>query len=133
MHQRGLIGPETDADSRPWWDALDEGRLIVPRCLECGRPGFPPAPACPNCGAQRFEWIEASGRGRIYSWVGIDRALSPLFAEDAPYTIVAVDLEEGARLFGRLAGGRPAAGAPVTATIYRVGDQALLGFTLDPG
>jgi uncharacterized OB-fold protein len=127
--QEGFLAPAFDADSRPWWDALGDGRLILPRCLRCGRCWFPPAPGCPNCGGERFEWIEASGGGSIYSWVVIARALSPAFEADVPYTILAVDLDEGVRIFGRLAAGaEPAAGARVRAQIYRAGGQALLGF-----
>jgi uncharacterized OB-fold protein len=132
IEQAGFLAPPLDADSRPWWEALAEGRLILPRCLSCGRCWFPPAPGCPNCGAERFEWIEATGRGSIYSWVVIGRALHPAFDADVPYTIVAVDLDEDARIFGRLGPGvEPAAGARVRAEIYTVEGRPLLGFVAE--
>jgi uncharacterized protein len=125
----GYLAPAVDPDSQPWWDALAEERLILPHCLNCGRLWFPPSPGCPNCGAVNWEWVDASGRGTIYSWVVIARALHPAFAGDVPYTIVAVDLEEGARIFGRLAEGvEPAPGAPVRAEVYHVGGHRVLGF-----
>ena len=42
------------------------------------------------------------GRGTVYSWVGVRRALDPAFADDGPYTVAAVDLDEGARIIARL-------------------------------
>ncbi len=53
----------------------------------------------------------------MYSWVGVRRALTPGLEAEVPYTIAAVDLAEGARVFGRLEGPEPTApGATVTAT-----------------
>lgn len=129
--RRGFVEPMVDADSEPWWRALAERRLLLPRCRDCGRSWFPPTPGCPECGSPSVELVEASGRGRVYSWVVINRALSPAFAGDAPYTILAVDLEEGARVFGRLVGeGAVAGGSPVRADFYEVEGRTLLGFRL---
>jgi uncharacterized OB-fold protein len=64
-------------------------------------------PACPWCGATAADWRAVSGRGRVYSWVGVRRALTPAFASEVPYTIVTVDLAEGARVFARLEGPEP--------------------------
>ena len=55
-------------------------------------------------------------------------ALDPAFVDDVPYTVAAVDLEEGPRVIGRLLDGGGAAGLAVTAEIYRAQGQALLGF-----
>ncbi|HVW32291.1 MAG TPA: OB-fold domain-containing protein, partial [Acidimicrobiia bacterium] len=110
---RGLIPPDIDADSAWWWEALDRGRLLLPRCPACERCFFPPLPACPHCGSARITAIPAGGRGAVYSWVVVHIALDPAFAGDIPYTVVAVDLDEGVRVFGRLHGEvAPAAGAP---------------------
>lgn len=73
--------------------------------------------------------MDASGRGRVYSWVTIHRALDPAFAEDVPYTVLSVDLDEGPRMFGRLCGdAEPHAGDAVQVRIYDVRGQKLAGF-----
>ncbi len=131
MTPGGCLGPQLDADSEPWWRALAGRRLLLPRCNDCGQVWFPPTPSCPRCGAAAVELVGASGRGHVYSWVVVNRALSPAFAGDAPYTILAVDLDEGARIFGRLLGdGEVTAGAPVRADFYEVAGRTLLGFRL---
>ena len=102
--QTALVTPEADLDTRWWWEALGEGRLELPHCRSCGRTFFPPQPNCPHCGSSDWDRIEASGKGTIYSWVIIHLPFDPAFAEEVPYPILAVELEEGVRLFGRYRG-----------------------------
>jgi uncharacterized OB-fold protein len=53
----------------------------------------------------------------VYSWVGVQRALTPDFEGEVPYTIATVELDEGARAFGRLDGSEPTPpGGAVVAT-----------------
>jgi uncharacterized OB-fold protein len=53
----------------------------------------------------------------VYSWVGVQRALTPDFEAEVPYTIATVELDEGARAFARLEGPEPTTpGGPVVAT-----------------
>lgn len=128
----GVLTPAVDADSDPWWTALTAGQLTLPHCRDCGATWFPATPGCPECGAFHVELVPSSGRGELYSWVVVNRALSPAFARDTPYTIVAVDLSEGARLVGRLLddGDAPLrAGEPLTAVIYTSRGQTLVGFS----
>jgi uncharacterized OB-fold protein len=128
--QKGFVRPNTDRDSEPWWAHVAAGRLMLPRCNKCGRRWFPPTPGCPHCGSPEVELAPADPHGTVYSWVVINRALNPAFVEDAPYTIVAVDLKDGARMFGRLfmEGGTIVDGLPVIAEIYAVNGNHLVGF-----
>lgn len=93
-----------DEDSRQWWAALGEGKLTLPKCLDNGHIFFPPAPTCPECGHGNVGRIEASGRGAVYSWVIVHHTFDPEFVGQTPYTIAAVNLEEGPRLIGRIRG-----------------------------
>jgi uncharacterized OB-fold protein len=109
--------PIADADSEPYLAALRRHELVLQQCSVCGRVRFPPMPACPWCGATASEWCAVSGRGRVYSWVGVERALTPEFESEVPYTIATIDLDEGARAFARLDGPEPMVpGGDVTAT-----------------
>ena len=127
----GVLPPISDRDSDPWWEALRAGQLKVPRCGDCGATWFPSTPGCPECGGSHVQLVVSSGRGQLYSWVVVNRALNPAFSTDAPYTIVAVDLDDGARMVGRLLtkGAAPlCAGEPLSAVIYTVQGQTLVGF-----
>jgi uncharacterized OB-fold protein len=57
------------------------------------------------------------------------------FTDAVPYTVVAAELDEGVRIFGRLLGPRAeiGAGMRVSATFYESGSDTLLGFALADG
>jgi uncharacterized OB-fold protein len=47
---------------------------------------------------------QASGRGRIWSWVVAHAPVLPSFAEKIPYNVVVVTLDEGVRMIGNVLG-----------------------------
>jgi uncharacterized protein len=127
--QKGFVDVPVDADSAWWWAALAEDRLMLPRCDRCERCFFPPQPTCPYCGSSSWQAIESAGTGQVYSWVVIHTALNPAFAGDVPYTIVAVELDEGVRVLGRLREEiELAAGMRLEPYFYEAGGRKMLGF-----
>lgn len=133
LTQHGFLPPVIDADSEPWWHALKRRRLVIARCADCRHAWLPLTPGCPACGSTKRLLEDASGRGVLYSWVVVNRALHPEFRADAPYTIAVVELEEGPRIFGRLFAGHDALipGARLAAMFYDVQGTTLLGFLPD--
>lgn len=69
-------------------------------CRGCGRAWHTVLPSCPYCAGIDLERGDASGLGRVYSWVTVARSLEDP-PRPVPYTIIAVDLDVGARVFGR--------------------------------
>ncbi len=60
MAKQGVVPDEL---SKPFWDAANEGRLVIQNCKACDRLQHPPAPACSQCGSRdNLEWKEMSGR-----------------------------------------------------------------------
>lgn len=94
--------PDPDTLTAPYWRHAREGRLALPRCNDCGRHHFYPRPACPHCGGRQLEWVPVSGRGSIYSFSVVHRAPGPTFADDVPYVVAIVRIEEGPHLFSRI-------------------------------
>src|SRR5437016_5339502 len=90
--------PTPDAATAPYWQAAREHRLLLPRCLDCGRHHFYPRTLCPHCASPRIEWREVSGRGQVYSFTIVHRPPSPAFAADVPYVLASIALEEGPHL-----------------------------------
>ena len=121
--------PEPNADSRAYWDAARERRLVVRRCRACGRRHFMPRGQCPACWSDDLEWIECSGLGTVYSLSTVHRAPTPDFAANAPYVIALIDLDEGPRMFANIVGEGAlyaAIGERVQVTFERRGDSALI-------
>jgi uncharacterized OB-fold protein len=90
--------------SAPFWDGLREGVLRVQRCAECAEYVFYPRSLCPSCLSESLDWVKVSGRGRLYSYTVVRRAMHPAFQEDVPYVYAIVELEEGPRVTANVVG-----------------------------
>jgi len=53
---------------------------------------------CPYCFSDRLEWRAASGRGTVSTWTVVHKAWFPAFAQEVPYNVAQVELDEGPRL-----------------------------------
>lgn len=95
--------PKSTPETQPFWDGTAAGELRIQRCLTCTRHYFYPRPSCPNCGSAEVEWVRASGRATLYSYV-INHRPAPGFEEDGPYAIAVVLLEEGVRMMTNIVG-----------------------------
>lgn len=89
--------PEPSPETQHFWDGCREGRLILQRCKDTGKPYFPPRPFSPYTGSRDVEVFEASGKAILYSYV-INHRPPRGFEDEAPYAIAVVELEEGPRM-----------------------------------
>jgi uncharacterized OB-fold protein len=85
--------PVPTPDTRPFWDAAEEGRLRIQRCRQCTRYYFYPRRFCRYCASPDVEWVDVSGRARLLSYV-INRRPLP-GAEAFSPVIAVVELQEG--------------------------------------
>ena len=104
MADYAKLVPSPTADTQPYWDGLNEGRLRLQRCADCGKVRHYPRPVCDACCSMNVAWVEASGNGRVHSWTVTHHAFHPGFKPDLPYTLVTVDLDEGVRMQAQLRG-----------------------------
>lgn len=89
--------PEITPDNKPFWDSCKQHELSLQRCQDCGCLRLP-SPICQECLSMESEWIKMSGRGKLYTWTTIFQRYHPAFAEELPYNVAVVELEEGPRL-----------------------------------
>ena len=90
--------PEPNAVSRPYWDAAKEHRLVLQRSRKTGRYVFYPRAVSPFGADDTLDWVDASGRGTVYSYTVARRATAPQWNGDEPYVIAIVALEEGVHM-----------------------------------
>ena len=90
--------PEPTPISQPYWDGLKQGRLTFQRCRKCAHAWLPARAECPNCLAAEWDWTEATGKGRVVSWVIYHHAYHEAFKAKLPYNVALVELDEGPRL-----------------------------------
>ena len=101
--------PTIEAESRPYWDAAAQRRLLIVGCRTCGERHHYPRPFCPECWSEDVEWIEASGRAELYTWSVVFVNGAPAFADRVPYIAAVVDLAEGPRVMTHLVDCEPEA------------------------
>jgi uncharacterized OB-fold protein len=99
--------PVPSQESQPYWDGLRERKLMMPRCDDCQHHWFPPSLLCPRCNSDRWTWTTMSGRGRIFSYVIYHRVYHPGFAQDVPYAVAVIELDEGPRMYSNVVGIEP--------------------------
>jgi uncharacterized OB-fold protein len=87
-----MPAPFIDEDTREFWVACREHRLIVQQCKECQSFRFAPVPICYNCRSFNYRWVESEGVGEIYTWTVIHRAVHPAAESAVPYNAVVVKL-----------------------------------------
>jgi uncharacterized OB-fold protein len=87
----GMPPPLADAITLPWWQAAAEHRLVVQRCASCGHTRLPPTPICPECRATDSDWQEVSGRGEVYTYTTVHRAIAA--GQELPFVIAVIALE----------------------------------------
>jgi uncharacterized OB-fold protein/acyl dehydratase len=92
-------------DNGWWWEGIDEGRLLIQKCGECGALRHPPRPMCGKCQSTRWESVEASGRGVVHSYTVLHHPMVPGY--EFPCPVGLIDLEEGTRIVANIAGCKP--------------------------
>jgi uncharacterized OB-fold protein len=90
--------PEPTPETAPYWDGLNEQRLVLQKCGECGKIRHYPRPVCDSCFSMDVTWTEATGEGKIHSWTITHHAFHPGYISELPYVLVTVDLKEGVRM-----------------------------------
>jgi uncharacterized OB-fold protein len=93
--QRKIAAPRVLPESLPYWQAADEGRLLVKVCEACGEAHFYPRDICPHCLSDRTAWRQAAGTGTVYSF-------STMGKGESAYTLAFVTLDEGVTLMTNL-------------------------------
>ena len=95
--------PEITEDNQPFWDGCKQHKLLLQRCSKCSHKRDA-SPVCPECLSGEHEWVEASGKGSIYSWIVVHQRYNRAFEDDLPYNVAIVELEEGPRLMTNIVG-----------------------------
>ena len=111
---------------KQYQEFLAQGRFMIQRSRATGKAFFYPRVAEPGTGCTDLEWFAPSGLGTVYAVTVISQRPPAL-----PYSVVLVDLDEGARMMSRVDGIEPSAiriGQRVKAKVIQENEQALVVF-----
>lgn len=121
-------GPTVTTQTKPFWDAAAEGRLLIQRCAVCDAAIFYPRAQCPHCWSRNLAWEEASGVGVLKSFSCVVKPGHPAWQPIAPYTVGLVALAEGPTMLSLILHDetrQPAIGAALRFAPTRVGKRML--------
>lgn len=95
--------PDLDDTNREWFT---RGRVCIQSCRACSEVQHPPELVCHACGSEDFAFRDSSGQGRIESFAVVRHPVHPLLAEQCPYTVLVVSLDDipGVNVIGNLHG-----------------------------
>ncbi len=88
--------PDVDEVNRPFWDAAKREEFTLYTCGNCGSQYYP-AIECTKCSdlSPPMSWKQASGKGKVVSWVIMHKAYHEGFRDMVPYNVALVHLDEG--------------------------------------
>ena len=96
--------PFFSSASFEFWQQVAQGRFHIIRCSACDERYFPPRVICPGCLAADTGVLQATkAEGRIFSFTET-HAVPTRVLPIAPVIMLAVDLDEGARVLTWLFG-----------------------------
>ena len=111
--------PAVSLETAPYWEGCKQHELRIQKCAVCGQYQFYPRIYCSKCFSDRVEWIKASGRAKITTFTIVRRPPSPAFADEVPYVVALVMLDEGPTMMTNIVGCAPEQveiGMPVAVT-----------------
>ncbi|MCU1456376.1 MAG: hypothetical protein JWL73_468 [Actinomycetia bacterium] len=95
----GFPLPDRDEPlTAPFWDAAQRHEFAMQWCGSCSRFVWYPRESCSGCGGALPEWRVLSGRGALFTWTEVARALIPEYGGTVPYTTAIVTLAEDDRI-----------------------------------
>lgn len=84
--------PVGESFEEGFWNAVKQRKLAFQRCKECGQWLHPPRPMCHKCRSFELEWVESSGKGKIYSYCVFTREVHPMYR--VPFEVVLVEMDD---------------------------------------
>ncbi|BEU99389.1 Zn-ribbon domain-containing OB-fold protein [Novosphingobium olei] len=98
-----------DGADAPYWQGLEQGRLLLPRCAHCARWAWPAAHRCGACGHIGVVWEERPLKATLYSWTRTWHRFGMTESLDVPYVSIVAEVADcGVRLMGRMDDPAPA-------------------------
>ena len=76
-------------------------KLMGVKCTQCSSVLCPPRGICPKCSADKFEWVEFRGKGKLLTYTIIHFPPTQ-FQALAPYAVGILRLEEGPQMPGMI-------------------------------
>ena len=118
--------PSIVGETKPYWDSCKRGELVIQKCDSCQEYQFYPRGICAHCWSNDIKWIKATGKGTVWSYTITHQNRTLGFAQDIPYVLALVQLDEGVKMFTNIVECDPnivTIGMPVEVTFIQANNQ----------
>ena len=92
---REISPPTPTEESKPFWQAANEGRFLIKRCIDCNKAHWYPRAVCPLCFSSNTEWQQSEGIGTIYSFTVMRHG-------PEPFVLAFITLKEGPTMLSNI-------------------------------
>jgi uncharacterized OB-fold protein len=96
-----IVSPRAH-DNGWWWDACDEGKVLIQRCKSCQTLRHPPRPMCGECQSMEWDSIESTLDGEVMSYTALRHPKIPGYPKDPICAVI--KLAEGTNLVSNIVG-----------------------------
>ena len=86
--------PVADELTKPFWDAINEQRLVLQYCSSCEQLQYPIRPKCWGCGSEHLGWKQVEGKGHILETMVIHDTRVVRRKRDIPFNVAVVSLDQ---------------------------------------
>ena len=87
--------PVPEEIDKPFWDAVNEKRLLLQFCTSCNKLQYPIRPQCWQCGSRdHLIWREVEGKGHILETMVVHDTRVVRRKGDVPFNVALVSLDE---------------------------------------
>lgn len=102
---RPLPKADVYTPTKVFWEAANEGRLLLQYCRDSGKYQWFPRPNSLYTGKRNVEWREVSGAGSLYSFT-VTHSAWPGHEDRVPYICAYIELDEGVRILANVLNAR---------------------------
>jgi uncharacterized OB-fold protein len=89
-------------DNGWWWNAVDDGKVLIQRCKDCQTLRHPPRPMCGHCQSMEWDSIESTLDGEVLSYTCVRYPAVPGYPKDPICAVIG--LGEGTNLVANVVG-----------------------------
>lgn len=114
-------------DNGWWWEACDQGKVMIQRCTQCQTLRHPPRPMCGQCQSMEWDAIESSLSGEVLSFTELNHPRIPGY--QYPLICAVIRLGEGTHFVANVVGCDPAdvhIGMAVQGKVEQVDEKTML-------
>lgn len=114
-------------DNKWWWEACDDGKVLIQRCQSCGALRHPPRPMCGECQSMEWDSIESTLDGEVLSHTEIHHPKIPGY--QYPLVCAVIKLAEGTNLVANIVGCSPSdvqIGMKVKGVLEQIDEKTML-------